>query len=709
MKFNRIVLYISFILLAVMTVVLAVMTAGVHSGWSEKVYVSWPAVTLWILTAAGAAISIFRMRLYRKPVVFSIHLSLLIILAGGYVTHVCSSSGIMHLRIGDGPAKEFMANGGAENISLPCSVVLQRFEVVNYPGTDTPKDFKCALATDIGTVVGVSMNNPGNLMGWTFVIGSYDNDASGVTFNVSYDVWGVGLSYAGYILLALALIGYFFMRNTSWRISLRQLAVLLLIPVVHSADAGVNKDFADEFGKVLVNYNGRICPMTTVAKDFTINLTGGSASYGRHDMESVLAGFVFDFNEWKRVPIIKIKNDELKHILQIDGNRASYEQFFEAVSSGAINLDNQETHRKFSKEIDRFETVNMLVSGEILRIFPISDISGNIMWLSPTDNIPEHIEGDRWIFIRKYLGLLNEQVQRNDRREQKILLEALKAYQMEITGNDIPSDTLINIERLYDEISSIRWVPIVMIAAGVLLFLYFIINPTSGGCFTGIGFVFAIIATLFILSMIAMRWLISGHVPLSNGYETMQFLSLILLVVAILCRKSRLLLPMGILGSGLALGVSVLSGSGASISGLMPVLDSPLLSIHVVLVMMSYALFLLITLTGIAGIMNNKNDARRFAAMINVMLYPALSLLAMGIFVGAVWANISWGRYWGWDPKEVWALITLLTYSFAAHPSLLPFFRKPRFLLSFSIIAFITVIITYFGVNFILGGLHSYA
>lgn len=206
-----------------------------------------------------------------------------------------------------------------------------------------------------------------------------------------------------------------------------------------------------------------------------------------------------------------------------------------------------------------------------------------------------------------------------------------------------------------------------------------------------------------------MRWLISGHVPLSNGYETMQFLSLILLVVAILCRKSRLLLPMGILGSGLALGVSVLSGSGASISGLMPVLDSPLLSIHVVLVMMSYALFLLITLTGIAGIMNNKNDARRFAAMINVMLYPALSLLAMGIFVGAVWANISWGRYWGWDPKEVWALITLLTYSFAAHPSLLPFFRKPRFLLSFSIIAFITVIITYFGVNFILGGLHSYA
>lgn len=692
-----------------MTVLLAVMTVGVHLAWSDKLYVSWPVVALWTLTGASAAFFILRVRLYRKPVVFGIHLSLLVILIGACLTHFCSFSGLMHLRLGDTPSNEIITCGETGSHSLTCNLALHEFEVVNYPGTDTPKDFVCELVADTGEKTEVSMNNPGKLMGWTFVIGSYDNDGGGVTFNVSHDVWGVGLSYAGYFMLAMSFIAYFFVRNTSWRISLRQIALPFLMFVVFPADAKVSKEFAEEFGKVLVNYNGRICPMTTVAKDFTTNLTGGSASYGSYDMESVLAGFVFDFSEWRRVPVIKIKNNELKHILQIDGNWASYEQFFDAVSSGAINLDDQEIHRKFSKEIDRFETVNMLVSGEILRIFPVSDKSGTINWLSPTDNISAYVEGDQWIFIRKYLGLLNEQVQRNDRREEKSLLDALKAYQMRIIGNELPSDTHIKIEQLYNNLSSMRWTPIAVILIGALLFLYYIINPASSRFVAVMGLVFAIISTLFILCMIAMRWLISGHIPLSNGYETMQFLSLILLIVAILCWRNRLLSPMGILGSGLALGVSVLSGSGSSVSGLIPVLDSPLLSIHVVLVMMSYALFLLITLTGFAGVINSKMDACRYSAMINVMLYPALALLAMGIFIGAVWANMSWGRYWGWDPKEVWALITLLTYSFAAHPTLLPFFRNPRILLWFSIIAFITVLITYFGVNFILGGLHSYA
>lgn len=152
-----------------------------------------------------------------------------------------------------------------------------------------------------------------------------------------------------------------------------------------------------------------------------------------------------------------------------------------------------------------------------------------------------------------------------------------------------------------------------------------------------------------------------------------------------------------------------MSGSGASITGLTPVLDSPLLSVHVALVMGAYSLFLLMTLTAVAGLVGDRVMARRRAAMINAMLYPAIALLAMGIFVGAVWANVSWGRYWGWDPKEVWALITLLVYSFPAHPRLLRLFEKPRALMWFAIVAFLSVLITYFGVNFFLGGLHSYA
>lgn len=709
MNLNRILRNISFVILAVITAVLAVLTLGIHLGWSECLYTSWPIVTLWSLAAASSIVLIMRTRLYRRLAVFAIHLSLLLILAGACVTHYCSISGTMHLRVEGNTVQNVKIVDETDYLTLPQGVALKRFDVVTYPATDTPRDFECTIVSDKGLTTEVSMNNPGRMMGWTFVMEGYDDDGCGVTFNVSHDKWGVGLSYAGYLMLMLSFISYFFAKNSSWRISLRQLTVLLLMLVAFPVSAKVGKDFSDDFGKVLINYNGRICPMTTVAKDFTTNLTGGSASYGIYDMESVLAGFIFDFGEWKHRPVIRVKNKELKSILQICGSYVSYTQFFDAISTGKINLDDRDVQKKFSTEIDRFETVNMLVSGELLKIFPVSDSVGNITWLSPTDGIPAYVEGDKWLFIRKYLGLLNEQVQRNDIEQEKYLLDALLKYQNSVLGNNLPSDSKIRMERCYDYLSSLRWTPIIVGIVGLMFFLFGVFQRETRGWFRFVGLVFAIIASVFLICMIMMRWIVSGHVPLSNGYETMQFLSWILLVIAILCRNSQLLLPMGILGSGLAWGVSVMSGSGSSVSGLMPVLNSPLLSVHVMLVMMSYALFLLMTLTGVAGVISKKDEAYRYAAMINVMLYPALALLAMGIFVGAVWANISWGRYWGWDPKEVWALITLLTYFFAAHPSLLSLFRKPRVLMWFSIIAFLTVLITYFGVNYVLGGLHSYA
>ena len=161
--------------------------------------------------------------------------------------------------------------------------------------------------------------------------------------------------------------------------------------------------------------------------------------------------------------------------------------------------------------------------------------------------------------------------------------------------------------------------------------------------------------------------------------------------------------------------VSGMSGAGASVTGLMPVLDSPLLSIHVAMMMAAYALFMLMALTAVTGILRRK-DTDRLADIVRVMLYPALALLTLGIFVGAIWANVSWGRYWGWDPKEVWALITMLVYTLPAHTSIRPtrsslfpaLSRSSNFLIYIAV-AFVCVLITYFGVNYLLGGLHAYA
>ena len=178
-------------------------------------------------------------------------------------------------------------------------------------------------------------------------------------------------------------------------------------------------------------------------------------------------------------------------------------------------------------------------------------------------------------------------------------------------------------------------------------------------------------------------------------------------------KRFRMSRPFGIIICGFALLVSMMGESNPRITQLMPVLQSPLLSIHVMVIMVSYSLFAFMMLNGVAALLINKKDSsgqvEHLGRISNIMLYPAVFLLAAGIFIGAVWANVSWGRYWGWDPKEVWALITMLIYSLGFHSRSLKWFRNPIHFHIFCILAFMSVIVTYFGVNFILGGMHSYA
>ena len=218
---------------------------------------------------------------------------------------------------------------------------------------------------------------------------------------------------------------------------------------------------------------------------------------------------------------------------------------------------------------------------------------------------------------------------------------------------------------------------------------------------------------LYLTLMLALRGYVSGHWPVSNGYETMRFMAWCTLLLTLLfARRFLFLLPFGYLIAGLSLMVSMMGESNPQITQLMPVLDSPLLCIHVMLVMAAYALLAFVMFGGVAGVVLHRRArgaAAQLQAVSRLMLYPAVFCLAAGIFVGAVWANVSWGRYWGWDPKEVWALVTLLVYALPLHAGSLPWFRRPLFFHWFCIAAFLSVLVTYFGVNFLLGGMHSYA
>ena len=252
----------------------------------------------------------------------------------------------------------------------------------------------------------------------------------------------------------------------------------------------------------------------------------------------------------------------------------------------------------------------------------------------------------------------------------------------------------------------------------------------------------------FLTAMLVWRWYISGHVPMSNGHETMQFLAWVcLLIASTLCitsRRPRLLQERGygngvletcnlkhetpytsagclLLVAGMALLVSNMSASNPQISHLMPVLQSPLLSLHVSVIMVSYALFALLMLQSVIALLfatkhptsnsvsgQTSNSASGQTSVHMRLLCIGVCCLTAGIFLGAVWANMSWGRYWGWDPKEVWALITLLVYAFPLHSRMLPFFRRPRVFYLYCVLAFGAVLFTYFGVNFLLGGMHAY-
>ena len=207
---------------------------------------------------------------------------------------------------------------------------------------------------------------------------------------------------------------------------------------------------------------------------------------------------------------------------------------------------------------------------------------------------------------------------------------------------------------------------------------------------------------------------------MSNGYETMLFMAwIIMLVTLLMCRRFPIMLVFGFLMSGFFLLVSHISQMDPQITHLMPVLSSPLLTIHVSIIMMAFAL---LSLTFIIGCweLGARCCSKLFksspywgdmrgASLSQLFLYPAMTCLGLGIFIGAIWANISWGTYWSWDPKETWALITFMVYAVALHNRSFKWLNTPLGYHLYMVLAFLTILMTYFGVNYFLGGMHSYA
>ncbi len=655
----------------------------------EKLYGSYTALSwvyhnpvffvLWAITTVCGLYSLSSMKgLFTR----CIHVAFTLILGGAFLTHVSGEEGNVRLPKGK-TVTTWTREDGTEQ-ALPCPLVLERFEIERYSGSEAAADYKSFVEAD-GRKLEISMNHIARISGYRFFQSRFEENAS--ILSINHDPWGIGVTYTGYALLLLSLIGYFFQRGTTFRKHLNKLLALvflLLLPSVKGLAQNqpkvLPKDVADAFEELYVYYNDRVVPFETLARDYTLKAYG-KTHWKDYSATQVVTGWLFYYDWWKDIPF-KVK----------------------AKDKGT------------PREAEKSYIVQQVASGDAWKLYPIADSTGHVKWYNSNEMLPQEVveDYDRWVFIRKVMDLVERSVRGEDWAEVTHIVEKIGAYQKKEAAEVLPAPAKVRAEKLYNRLMR-PMVPFMLaITLGLILFVLLGIRLSRGKELPyGVSKASALIALVLLLYLtltLGLRWYVSGHAPFAGSYSVMMLMAwLSALGICLLWKRFPMVLPMGFLIGGFTMLMASMSGANPQITHLMPVLQSPLLSLHVLAMMLSYTLFGMVAFTGILGLVVPVRAAIRLRDMSLVILFPAVFLLITGTFLGAVWANISWGTYWSWDPKETWALITFLVYSYALHADHLRFLRHPRTFHAFCALAFLMVLVTYFGVNLVLGGMHAYA
>ena len=655
------------------------------------VYHSPVFMALWAVAAVCGLIWLVSRGTPKRFFIFLLHVSFVVILVGALVTHLAGKSGEIHLRTGE-PSSVFVKDDGTGS-DLPFSLRLDEFAVEYHKGSMAPSDYRSELTVlPSEEAFTISMNNILKFGGYRFYQADYDEDLQGSILAVSYDPWGIGITYCGYILLLVSMIGFFFQKESAFRNVLRRvsgafviLAAMVLPQSLEARDASVApkvlpREVSDAFGELYVYYNDRICPFETQARDYCLKAYG-KAGLGDADAVQVITGWMFYYDSWKDVPF-KVKAKDVGT----------------------------------PRESEKGHLQRNVVSGEALKLYPVADGQGKVKWYSSESELPEAALEDKELsaFIRSVMDLTEQSVREEDWDEVVRIVGKIRQYQEKTAAGLLPSAGKVSAERLYNRLARPRVPFMASITLGMILFILMGVWLSRGrkpsSALTGAMAAVSALLFLYLTLTLGLRWFVSGHAPFVGSYSVMMLMAwLSTIAMLLLYRRFPLIQPLGFLLAGFTMLMASMAGANPRITQMMPVLQSPLLSIHVLSMMMSYTLFGLVALNGILGLAVRSDGARSKLMDVSlVVLYPAVFLLTFGTFLGAVWANISWGTYWAWDPKETWALITILVYSVTLHGGALRPFRNPRFFHLYSILAFLSVLVTYFGVNLLLGGMHSY-
>lgn len=644
---------------------------------------------------------------------------------------------------------------GSVPIFVPFSIYLKDFQLERYPGSNSPSSFASEVVLQDESIgmkkdMRIFMNNTLNYKGYKFFQSSYDTDELGTVLSVNHDLWGTWITYIGYFLLALGFILSLINKNSYFQFLARKLKqvsakTVVLVFAVCSLSFGafaqpgtgaaipdINDATVEEFSKLWVQgVDGRIEPISTLTSEIVRKISGKSTLYGFSPDEVVLSMMTYP-EIWRTLPIIKISEEPLAIQLGANGKYITIEQIFDAQGNYAIADKVQAAYAKapafrnrLEKEyINVDERINisfMIFQGSMFNLYPRD--TKEAAWYPPGANATEYAGGDS-IFIKSGFQLLLQTIAEQNTADANQILQAVANFQVKYGGDLIPSQTKRDIEIKYNKVNPFKRIfPFYLLFGFLLLFVLFVnifrqkpLPKYLRITFFGLIFIGFLIHTLGL----AIRWYISGHAPWSNGFESLVYVAwAIMLAGFIFGRKYPMVVGTAAFLSGIALFVAHLSWMNPEITPLVPVLKSYWLAIHVAIITASYGFFGLSSLLGVLALVlmvlrNNSNQVRvtgyieQLTTINEMSATVGLYALTIGTFLGGIWANESWGRYWGWDPKETWALITVAIYSFIVHMRLIPPLRGVFNYNMASILGFASVLMTYFGVNYFLSGLHSY-
>jgi cytochrome c-type biogenesis protein CcsB len=615
----------------------------------------------------------------------------------------------------------------------------------------------------------IYMNNILEHRGYRFFQSSYDRDEKGTVLSVNNDP-GTLPSYIGYFLLGLGMFWSLFSRENRFaKLSKKalkasqskSLALLFVFASIFSVtpsyaqDAqqiikdvlSIDKAHAKKFGALIIQDSaGRMKPMDTLSTEILAKIYRGS-SFKVGDVSltpnQVVLGMMAKPDAYREIKMIRTKNEKINRLIgaKADAKYASFAQFFtdpDRLRGYKIAQQVDEAVRKQPKERDLFdkavlkvdERVNIsysVYSGMLMKIWPKPNDENN-KWYPTIEALqtfmPKNAEKVRAIAFEWFSGL-DKATRTGDWSDADNGIEKIAEYQKFYGASVMPSDGRIDAEMFYNKSNIFeRIFPIYFLLGFILLILSFIkiLKPSFNmGATSKIAL--GLLSVLFLAHTfgLGLRWYISGHAPWSNGYESMIYISWATVFSGfIFSKQSPMTMASTAILTGLILMVAHLNWMDPQVTNLVPVLNSYWLSIHVAVITASYGFLGLGALLGfitiILFILKNKNNEKHLSSSIKELnainemsLMIGLALLTLGNFLGGVWANESWGRYWGWDPKETWALVTILVYAVVIHLRFIKSLYSDFNFAVISLLSFTSVLMTYFGVNYYLAGMHSYA